>query len=146
VRADDDAFRSAIAANRFDVGLRQVYADWLDENDRPEEAAYQRRWTPEVGAAEDWLHEFAEKSGLGYEEAVRAGTRYVETGVEWGVGTNWEPETLLETDDALAAFWRSVELVTGRPAGDEMTKATVPFQCCRWEHESGDPDQSTGWM
>ncbi len=40
--AEESAFVAAVAAAPEDHGLRCVYADWLDEHDRPEEAARQR--------------------------------------------------------------------------------------------------------
>jgi uncharacterized protein (TIGR02996 family) len=52
---DEQSFLDAIAARPDDEAVHGAFADWLDENDRPEEAAFQRRWTPEVQKSEDWL-------------------------------------------------------------------------------------------
>ena len=40
---DEKAFLAAIDANPEDEAVRGIYADWLDERDRPEEAERQRK-------------------------------------------------------------------------------------------------------
>jgi uncharacterized protein (TIGR02996 family) len=55
--ADEKAFLNAIAAAPDDEAPRLVYADWLDERDRGEEATRQRRFL----ASDRWLREFAIK-------------------------------------------------------------------------------------
>ncbi len=57
---DRPAFEAAIAAAPGDEGLRRVYADWLDEHDEPEHAAFQRAWTAAArDAALAWMADFA---------------------------------------------------------------------------------------
>lgn len=41
---DEAAFFAAMDAAPEDEAPRKIYADWLDEHDRPEEALYYRRW------------------------------------------------------------------------------------------------------
>jgi uncharacterized protein (TIGR02996 family) len=41
---NQEVFLKGIEADPLDEGLRGVYADWLDEHDRPEEAQRQREW------------------------------------------------------------------------------------------------------
>ena len=54
---DEQAFIAAMKANPEDEAPHKVYADWLDEHDRPEEADYHRRWTVHVGKLEVKLKE-----------------------------------------------------------------------------------------
>jgi uncharacterized protein (TIGR02996 family) len=149
-QVDYDDFARAIAANRADTGLRGVFADFLDEHGRHEEAAYHRRWTPEVGAAEDWLAKFAGEAGLGYDELVRACRRYWQQGVEYGTGMNFSPGNVLafglgsETTPSYdfdggvtrVELWRCVGLLYG----DEVPEARrqEPFICCEWDEDLGD--------
>jgi uncharacterized protein (TIGR02996 family) len=62
---DEDAFLAALKANPADDTARLVYADWLDERDQPQKAAYLRAvvdltrlrgGTPEYTAAADRLY------------------------------------------------------------------------------------------
>jgi len=57
---DEAAFIAAIAAAPDDEAPHKVFADWLDEHDRPEDAAYHRRWTVEVARSEQWLKDFCD--------------------------------------------------------------------------------------
>jgi uncharacterized protein (TIGR02996 family) len=72
---DEQAFLAALAAAPDDEAPHKVFADWLDEQGRPEEAAYHRRWTKAVRDAEDWLRvNVHEKYGLyaaDWKESVR---------------------------------------------------------------------------
>ena len=58
---DEDAFRKRIQADPRDDLTRQVFADWLDERDRHEEAAAQRNWRESVR----WMKEFVAQDGIG---------------------------------------------------------------------------------
>ena len=149
--SDEQAFRAAIAASPDDIGLRRVFADWLDENDRPEEAAYQRRWTPEVGNAESWLAAFAVEAGLTYEEVVMAARRYWLTGNDYGTGMNFEPGNVLAFGESnrkpdydfdggvyLSKFWECVGLVYGDTVPPDRRSDDV-FVCCEFEDADLDP-------
>jgi uncharacterized protein (TIGR02996 family) len=142
---DERAFLDAIAANRFDCGLRKIFADWLDEHGRPEEADYQRRWTAGVGHAEDWLGRFAADAGLTYDEVVMAARRHWLTGKEYGTGMNFEPGNLLAFGESnktpqyefdggayLARFWECIGLLFGETV-PEVRRAGEPFVCCEWD-------------
>jgi uncharacterized protein (TIGR02996 family) len=77
------AFEDAIRADPYDRMTRLVFADWLDENDCPEEADWQRSWTLRRQEAEEWLANFAGDIGGGQvtlEEVVEAGHAYVKDG------------------------------------------------------------------
>src|SRR5207248_10839401 len=57
---DERALRAAIEAAPDDEAPHKVFADWLDEHDRPEEADWHRLWTPKAGrAARAWFRTFA---------------------------------------------------------------------------------------
>jgi uncharacterized protein (TIGR02996 family) len=60
---DETAFRAAIDAAPLDAAPWHVFADWLDEQGREEEAAAARAWTPVRLAARQWLTEFAARCG-----------------------------------------------------------------------------------
>lgn len=44
MREDEKAMLAALKKTPLDEGLRLAYADWLDENDRPDEGQRQREW------------------------------------------------------------------------------------------------------
>ncbi len=46
--SDEQQFNDAIAANPMDQATRLIYADWLDEQGRSDEADRQRQWVPAV--------------------------------------------------------------------------------------------------
>ena len=58
------AFLKCITEAGDDVAPRRVFADWLDEAGRHEEADYQRSWTPHVGKLEARLQQAREKIEL----------------------------------------------------------------------------------
>lgn len=49
--SDREAFLKALAANEDDNEIRMIYADFLEENDEPEEADRMRRWQ----ASKTWM-------------------------------------------------------------------------------------------
>lgn len=55
---DEKAFLAHFDATPDDVAPHHMYADWLEERGRDDEAAYQRRWTAEIGKAERWLRKW----------------------------------------------------------------------------------------
>lgn len=56
---DEDAFRQQIQATPDDDTLRAVFADWLEERGRTDEAAAQRNWKKSV----KWLKKFVAEDG-----------------------------------------------------------------------------------
>lgn len=122
---DERSFWNAIEAVREDVGLRRVFADWLDENDRPEEADYQRSRTAENLAAEVWLRQQAETYGLygTFPDNIR---EVVEDGVCVGCGGDTMQQELngdSEFADRLYAEWHKF---TGEP---KIRETIWPFSC-----------------
>ena len=67
VSAEERSLLDPINENPLDDGRRKVYADWLDEHDRPEEADEQRRWVTEKGEAYTFLREFTRSARDGYD-------------------------------------------------------------------------------
>ncbi len=53
----EKAFLSRLKDEELDHETRMVYADWLEDHDRPEEADRQRRYVP----SRKWLTEFAKE-------------------------------------------------------------------------------------
>lgn len=56
---DEQAFLDAIAADPEDQAVRLVFADWLDEAGRPEDAARHREWAALLPEAVAWLRGIA---------------------------------------------------------------------------------------
>ncbi len=131
--SDEAAFLAAIRSARYDIGLRRVFADWLDEAGRHEEADYQRRWTAAVGAAEDWLVAFGRACDIPYPDVVKAGHDWLRDGTDYVQDWNLTASNALCDGGERAAFWRSWEAVTGVPSGvDPAAEGNVmahPFRC-----------------
>ena len=71
------AFLNAISEDEMDHVSRCAYADWLLENDRPEEAERQRGYVP----SRKWMLEFAKRNHCygkyhNWEEEEQTGMRY----------------------------------------------------------------------
>lgn len=59
VADEETTLKMAVEADRRNATTSGAYADWLDEHDRPEEAAFFRSRTLQaVVDAEDWLADF----------------------------------------------------------------------------------------
>lgn len=88
----ESAFLAALAADEDNETVRFAYADWLDDNDRPEDADRQRRWP----AAKAWLVAFAARCGEtceNYAEAVGHWDGRARRWVDSGVAGRWVPIT-----------------------------------------------------
>lgn len=58
--AERTAFEKAIKDNVQDIANHRVFADWLDENDFPEEADFHRKWNVEdFKESEEYLNKIA---------------------------------------------------------------------------------------
>src|ERR1051325_7545483 len=55
--SNQQAFLEILKGNPEDWTARAIYADWLDENDQPEEADRQRRYK----TSWEWMREFVKK-------------------------------------------------------------------------------------
>lgn len=93
---NEQAFYNAFQASPEDEAPRKIFADWLDEHGRHEEATYYRRWTYEIELSKQWLEIFASKCGshcTNYNEVVDSYFKPGESIVE-----NW---TKLTFDDII---------------------------------------------
>lgn len=143
--SDREAFEAGIRDDPDNQLRRDIYADWLEENDFPEEAVRQRKFL----AAKKWLTDFAAKYGGscnnyftgGYDEdgnhreedwepwtfetVVQAGVDYAETG---------DYLTQIGAESARnnvgPKFWQNWAIVTGMPIpGGGKRLGTAPFSC-----------------
>jgi len=131
-------FLAAIAADKYDVVTRLVFADWLSDNGYDDESAEQRhRATPEWREADEWFVGFAvlasddgwedTQKSVSVEQVIEAAKRYLETGEDtclsgdgFSITNRWNEE--MERD-----FWKYFQWWTGEyvEAGEGM-----PFGCC----------------
>lgn len=66
------AFLRQIEKTPRDTQLRQVFADWLDEHDAPEEAETQRNFSFERYDAEKYVQFFCERYSADYDELLES--------------------------------------------------------------------------
>lgn len=124
----ENTFLDNIEICPLDQLLRNAYADWLDENDRPEEANRQRKW---IGAYDVLARvafpyvEEEEVEGTGEPTGVVIGRDYARVMNEvngWAdyvknhddiiFGSNWAQDHLHDKDNR-EEFWEAFEIVTG---------------------------------
>lgn len=118
------AFEAAIAADRYDQTSRLVYADWLNERGRDDEAEFQRRWTPEWQRSEDWVKAFCERVNLNYGYFIGEAAKHLDTGEDIACNLDTSNGTM---DEDMAEVWRNVAIVL-RHEVDEH-RDTDPFTC-----------------
>lgn len=147
---EQEKFLAAIEENPKDYFLRQAYADWLEENDQPEEADRQRKYEE----AEKWLTDFAARCGsyctnygidapcdrwepVTLEIIVQAGIDFVQ-GYDWWtqVGSERARNLLADHDELKKQYWSNWEIVTGlKSPGEDFkdkdgwTMGNNPFSC-----------------
>lgn len=134
------AFLDAIKASPLDHGLRMMYSDWLDENDRAEEAVRQRQWIDAYHVIKDYTREWYncdyDEDGqeipgsrkfdydavmdevAEWENMIR--NRGKEIVYNWGrytialsFSTNHAQEVLGESAENRAEFWKAFTVLTG---------------------------------
>ena len=133
-----EAFLHKISEDKYDQTTRLIFADWLDENDYPEDANKQREWTPEWQKSEDWLTDFAERCTEGYEldedykkctleQLVKVINCYLEDGSSSVMsGLGFAAQDLY--DEEREAFWYHWEEYT-KATVDETYRTSEPFRC-----------------
>jgi uncharacterized protein (TIGR02996 family) len=136
--SDERAFLKAIAAAPTDEAPHKVYADWLDEHDRPEEADWHRLWTPKAArAAQKWFQKFAAEhsddlgeGGPPYsaEDMIQFGRDFLRSGtphVQYGMSL----QEFMSADAHRRAFWRNWALATGTYVPEETAETGYVFSC-----------------
>ncbi|HKB01074.1 MAG TPA: TIGR02996 domain-containing protein [Gemmataceae bacterium] len=136
--SDERAFLAAIEAAPADEAPHKVYADWLDEHDRPEEADWHRLWTPKAAhKARKWFEEFAAEHSDDYGEKVPAytaddmiqfGRDYLRDGsthMQYGMSL----QEYMFGDAKRRRFWRNWALATGTFVPDETADTGYVFSC-----------------
>lgn len=136
---DEKALLAAIAAAPTDEAPHKVFADWLDEHDRPEEADWHRLWTAKAAkAARAWFRKFAaehseevvEEGGPPYsaEDMIGFGRDYLRDGsyhVQYGMSL----QEYMSGDANRRRFWRNWALATGTYVPDETAETGYVFSC-----------------
>lgn len=119
---DEQAFLDRIAATPADYAPHGVYADWLDENDRPEEADWHRAWSAEkAAAARKWFDKFAEEnSGVWEDSKEYTGQEIIDIALNYQVtGHRHTQHNSQDLQDAMydretrKTFWHNLGLATG---------------------------------
>lgn len=139
-----DAFEAALAETPDDEGLRQVYADWLDDHDEVEHAAFQRAWTQAAKAeAWKWLAEFASGHFTGgyddhpereytAEDMVQAGHDWMNDKAGWGITIQQGSQSVQDELYGKAAkveWWRNWSLATGVFVPADVAAGGRVFRC-----------------
>jgi len=103
---DQEAFLAAIQRARGDEVLRQVYADWLDEHDQPDEANRQRRAVEAI----QWLKDVANNGGNHCEE-------------NYGDGSRGNPETREVEETDIVEKWVNITFDMVVDAGTDYVES-----------------------
>lgn len=120
------AFEEALRRDRYDKTTRRVFADWLMENDCPEESDFHRRWTKEWQEAEDFVKDFCKRVDLNYTyflgEAKRLlsgkGDEHIDCHIDTSNATMDEDMTLL---------WKNAGVLLHVAAKEDI--GDDPFTC-----------------
>ena len=103
---EQEAFEKSIDANPLDATTHLVYADWLDEHDQPDEAAFRRS----MGG---WMQdEFSSKIIPGTPSGDRQHQRFGVPGYQWGVHVHHMPQWMRTSYGE--QFWQPDQAPTDR--------------------------------
>lgn len=130
-----EGFLKALEENEDDTATRLIYADWLDENNQPEEAARQRAW-PE---AKRWMLEFVRENNydagyyecrnIDYNTLIELARESIEGSYNYPGFSCGNNETMC---DALRnnkeTFWKNWSIITGIALPEGFIKACF-FSC-----------------
>lgn len=102
------AFLDSFQENLYDEVPHRVFADWLEDNDMPEEADFHRTWTTQKrGEAEAFFQTLANKCEESVENLLRLSARYLETGKQLSVDFD-----NVEADKWNRDLWYYYEIMT----------------------------------
>ena len=141
-------FLDLLKEDRYDSTTRLVFADWLEEKGKDDEAREQRRMTTKEWIdADKWMHEFAESIGgtclnygkeleeeewknITYEEVMRAAQASIDTDgsarlVQVGTET---ARNMMDEPRAREQFWEAWQVITDQYISDEAKGGRV--FCC----------------
>ena len=127
---EERAFLEALEDNVYDEATRKVYADWLDEHDRPEEADFQRRWSAEkYDAAWEFMEAFASECETDAQELVDGARDFLDTGEWYCLGVD-SPDCVYSRQ-SMSRFWEHFHTLTGRrhPGDDEKGLRFIRCAC-----------------
>ena len=139
---EERCFLRAVEAAPLDEAPHGVFADWLDEHDRPEEADWHRRWrAADALAARGWFEKLSrEKGHRGYgedrgyysaDDLIGAGLASLESG--WSELTQRDGtslQTFMYDESGRRQFLTNLALATGRYVNvDAVQDGYQPFSC-----------------
>jgi uncharacterized protein (TIGR02996 family) len=103
------AFMEYLREDPLDISTRKIFSDWLDENDEPEFANFQRNFTvKDYGNAKAYLEMFASECGVDLYHMVEAANRYLTEG-EWLCIGDDTPDICYS---GMKEFWKSYGIYT----------------------------------
>lgn len=106
-----NAFRQRLIDDPYDQATRLVFADFLEEHGREEEASIQREWTPESHRkATEIIHELAWGTGMTLSGAIEAMTESLDTGLGIELGIDGDLPDICYDD----RIWEAYSILTGR--------------------------------
>ena len=124
---DREAFEQMIKEDRYDQTTRLVFADWLDDHDCPEEADWQRAWTPEWQKAEDYVKDFCKRVDLNYQYFLEQARRNIEDDPKrWNIPCTLDTSNATMSED-IAQLWINVGRVLKLDVRNRLNKD--PFTC-----------------
>ena len=147
MNSDEAMFLAAITASPDDEATHQAYADWLDENDRPDEADWHRAFrAADAQAARAWFVTFAQGHFEGYaeperewtaDEVIEAGRRWLTTPSDpahytWRGTTQHGSQSLQDemySQSTREEFWRHLALATGTYVPQDTAEDGYVFGC-----------------
>lgn len=130
-----EAFVEALKADRYDQTTRLVFADWLLEHDEPEEAAFQRAWTPEWQQSADWVRDFCQRVNLNHGYFLEKAAKCLDEGDGWDGIDVYLDTSNATVDEDMAEVWRHVGVVLRREV--DALKMGDPFSCGEECYPSG---------
>jgi uncharacterized protein (TIGR02996 family) len=129
--SDEEAFLLAVQQAPEDDAPRLVFADWLDERGREDEADRYRRWRESKQWLEDFANSYSWASGPSWESVDYATLMAVARSHCEGDGRTQSIHTGDRDYDVPSEFWAHFEVVTGLvPRGWERPGAdwTAPYR------------------
>lgn len=135
---EEQAFRKALAENKYDEALHRVFADWLEEQGYDDDALFHRTWTPEWQRAWDAMEKLARDNGEGasVEELLAAGRTFLDqNGLTTTVGFMGFglSELDFENEGVRQEFWKNFSIIEKREVDEETAREAWPFNCCGQE-------------